>query len=153
MLVDWKSVLNFGFIGVTFSAVFPSVFYFPAVCSCFFICCQKVKYSLSTEAKQGGTDIRTCCDSTQISSLVMQMSVGSSLLQRCPTCVANFRQAFCSITCAPQQSQFMRAKEILTAQDTSELVALIFYIYLTLYCLIVSIYLYSLLSTVIGKKW
>ncbi|KAK3872829.1 hypothetical protein Pcinc_022085 [Petrolisthes cinctipes] len=83
------------------------------------------------EAKQGGADIKTCCNGTQVLSVMQQMSTGSLLLQRCPTCVANFRQAFCHITCDPQQSQFMRAKEILTAPDTNKSVISILEVHIT----------------------
>lgn len=49
----------------------------------------------------------TCCSATQITSLSTQMAVGLGLLQRCPSCVRNFRLTYCYMTCGPHQSNYM----------------------------------------------
>ncbi|XP_066944874.1 NPC intracellular cholesterol transporter 1-like isoform X2 [Macrobrachium rosenbergii] len=64
--------------------------------------------------------VRTCCDVSQITAMITQMVIGQGLLQRCPTCVRNFRQMFCYMTCSPHQSDFMVAKEIKNATDTNK---------------------------------
>ncbi|KAB7497742.1 Niemann-Pick C1 protein [Armadillidium nasatum] len=63
------------------------------------------------EGSQYGKSIRTCCDSYQIDSLKNQLSLAESFLKRCPTCIYNFRQTFCYLTCAPYQNRFMVANE------------------------------------------
>lgn len=65
-------------------------------------------------------NLTTCCDPVQVTSLVTQLAFGQGLLQRCPSCVRNFRQTFCYMTCSPNQAEFMVAKKVQTAQDTSK---------------------------------
>lgn len=66
------------------------------------------------------SNISTCCDSVQLTAMVGQMNIGLGLLQRCPTCVRNFRQIYCYMTCSPHQSNFMFPKEIKNATDTQK---------------------------------
>ncbi|XP_042228595.1 NPC intracellular cholesterol transporter 1-like [Homarus americanus] len=65
-------------------------------------------------------NISTCCDPDQVTTLNQQMATGLGLLQRCPSCVRNFRQLFCHMTCSPHQNDFMFAKVIKNATDTKK---------------------------------
>ncbi|KAK7086016.1 NPC intracellular cholesterol transporter 1, partial [Halocaridina rubra] len=67
-------------------------------------------------------NISTCCDPMQVVGIISQMSIGSGLLRRCPSCVRNFRQIFCYMTCSPDQSDFMVVEEMLNATDTNKTV-------------------------------
>ncbi|CAL4069350.1 unnamed protein product, partial [Meganyctiphanes norvegica] len=66
--------------------------------------------------------ISTCCDGTQVNALLTQMAAGLAMLQRCPTCVRNFRLNFCYMTCSPYQSNFMDITGTANASDTKKTV-------------------------------
>ncbi|ROT61660.1 niemann-pick C1 [Penaeus vannamei] len=73
-------------------------------------------------SRDPGGNISTCCDADQVTAILTQMAVGMGLLKRCPTCVRNFRMAFCYLTCSPDQSDFMNVKEVKKATDTNKTV-------------------------------
>ena len=63
----------------------------------------------------GENELNLCCDSEQIEDLVENMALPSAVLERCPTCLANFRKNFCDLTCRPDQSKFANASKIVKA--------------------------------------
>ena len=52
-------------------------------------------------------DSVACCDYTQLDTLVTQEQIAVSLFSRCPACLKNFYDHFCSTTCDPNQSLFL----------------------------------------------
>eukprot|EP00095_Tigriopus_kingsejongensis_P012689 maker-scaffold22_size673200-snap-gene-4.23 protein:Tk12689 transcript:maker-scaffold22_size673200-snap-gene-4.23-mRNA-1 annotation:"niemann-pick c1 protein isoform x3" len=49
-----------------------------------------------------------CCSPTQVQNMVNGFGVIASLLGRCPSCLHNFKKAFCDMSCSPDQSDFMK---------------------------------------------
>lgn len=50
-----------------------------------------------------------CCSAEQIHSLKENFEIASTLgLERCPSCLSNFRKNFCHFACSPKQSDFLR---------------------------------------------
>ncbi|CRL00933.1 CLUMA_CG014191, isoform A, partial [Clunio marinus] len=56
-------------------------------------------------------DVLTCCDIEQIKDLVNGVATAASILNRCPSCFANFLQPICEFTCSPHQSSFIKVVE------------------------------------------
>jgi hypothetical protein len=52
-------------------------------------------------------DLDLCCSARQVTNMVQQFSVVGSLLGRCPACLVNFKNAFCHMSCSPDQSDFL----------------------------------------------
>lgn len=65
-------------------------------------------------------ETKFCCDSEQINDLAKNVEQAKNLLQRCPSCYANFLQIFCEFTCNPQQSKFIDIKKKVRLEPTSE---------------------------------
>ncbi|XP_045596555.1 NPC intracellular cholesterol transporter 1 isoform X1 [Procambarus clarkii] len=65
-------------------------------------------------------NLSTCCDAAQVTAMVTQMVLGQGLLQRCPTCVRNFRLIYCYMTCSPRQIDFMFPKNTSHALFTNK---------------------------------
>ena len=55
---------------------------------------------------------RVCCSMDQLSDLATQTQVARSLFARCPACMDNFMKHFCSTTCDPDMSMFMKPIDI-----------------------------------------
>ncbi|XP_066939324.1 NPC intracellular cholesterol transporter 1-like [Macrobrachium rosenbergii] len=66
--------------------------------------------------------LNLCCDSDQIASLSIEISLAALFVTRCPSCLSNFRQLFCNMICSPSQSEFMFLGSTTTAQDTNKTV-------------------------------
>ena len=56
-----------------------------------------------------------CCSSQQIRDMAENFALPSAVLERCPTCLANFRKNFCDLTCHPEQARFANASKVVTA--------------------------------------
>ena len=48
-----------------------------------------------------------CCDLSQLNALATQIKYPQQLFSRCPACLRNFMDHFCSTTCSPDQALFM----------------------------------------------
>ncbi|OQV16883.1 Niemann-Pick C1 protein [Hypsibius exemplaris] len=58
-----------------------------------------------------------CCDYSQLRALQTQTDNVRSMISRCPSCLQNFFTLYCEMTCSPQQSKFMYAKEIVDEKN------------------------------------
>ena len=58
-----------------------------------------------------GKPIETCCDTNMLKTMDAQVSLAANFLKRCPSCLQNFLQYLCSLTCAPDQSRFINVTE------------------------------------------
>ncbi|XP_022242654.1 Niemann-Pick C1-like protein 1 [Limulus polyphemus] len=55
---------------------------------------------------------RTCCSKLQVEKLLKDLKFPRRLgFGRCPSCIRNFQQMFCQLTCSPRQSRFLRVIE------------------------------------------
>ncbi|KAK7091358.1 NPC intracellular cholesterol transporter 1-like [Littorina saxatilis] len=54
-----------------------------------------------------GDGTRTCCSDEQLKTLVDNIAVPVQLLGHCPSCLHNFLNIYCYMTCAPDHSQFV----------------------------------------------
>ncbi|RCH99993.1 hypothetical protein CU098_002250, partial [Rhizopus stolonifer] len=59
----------------------------------------------------------TCCDESQLDSLVSQVKQAKAIIGSCPACWKNFLQFWCSFTCSPNQSTFVN---ITAAEPTND---------------------------------
>ena len=48
-----------------------------------------------------------CCTDQQVTDIEGQLSMAKSLMNRCPSCYANFAKIFFHMTCSPKQSEFL----------------------------------------------
>lgn len=55
----------------------------------------------------GDDNTYTCCHPDQLVDLEKSISLPKSMLASCPSCLYNFLNNICQLTCSPQQSQFM----------------------------------------------
>ncbi|SCV68874.1 BQ2448_995 [Microbotryum intermedium] len=53
----------------------------------------------------------TCCDLGQLDTLASSLAQAEPLLATCPACRNNFRHFYCSFTCSPNQSLFVKVTE------------------------------------------
>ncbi|KAM0750355.1 multidrug efflux transporter AcrB transmembrane domain-containing protein [Meredithblackwellia eburnea MCA 4105] len=53
----------------------------------------------------------TCCDISQLQTLMTSLSQAEPLLATCPGCHNNFKNFYCHFTCSPDQSQWMAVTE------------------------------------------
>lgn len=49
-----------------------------------------------------------CCNGRQINDLVSSFGQALNLVSRCPSCARNLRMIFCSMTCDPHHSRFLK---------------------------------------------
>ncbi|XP_025834125.1 NPC intracellular cholesterol transporter 1 isoform X2 [Agrilus planipennis] len=63
----------------------------------------------------------TCCDAAQLTTLDRNIQIAANFLKRCPSCMYNFVKHICSLTCSPDQSTFMEAKQILPSETNNSL--------------------------------
>nr|CAI5857528.1 unnamed protein product [Callosobruchus analis] len=61
-----------------------------------------------------------CCDYAQLKSFDQSMGMPSSLLRRCPSCFVNLRRHLCMMTCAPNQSEFLKVKNTSVNPETKK---------------------------------
>lgn len=54
---------------------------------------------------------QVCCDLSQLDALATQIKYPQQLFSRCPACLKNFIDHFCSTTCNPDQALFMNPME------------------------------------------
>ncbi|SGY29591.1 BQ5605_C002g01068 [Microbotryum silenes-dioicae] len=54
---------------------------------------------------------KTCCDLEQLQTLQSSLAQAEPLLATCPACRNNFRHFYCSFTCSPDQSLFVKVTE------------------------------------------
>lgn len=64
-----------------------------------------------------GDGVKTCCDTSQLKTLDKSIMIAANFLQRCPSCIHNFVQQVCELTCGPEQSRFIDVTEIKTNQN------------------------------------
>ncbi|KAK8379095.1 hypothetical protein O3P69_019135 [Scylla paramamosain] len=76
-------------------------------------------------------NLLTCCDGGQITAMASQLQLGTAFLDRCPTCVRNFRLTFCYMTCSPNQTDFMSINETQEAPDTNKTIITVLDTHLT----------------------
>ncbi|XP_038222649.1 NPC intracellular cholesterol transporter 1 [Zerene cesonia] len=50
----------------------------------------------------------TCCDGDQLSNLNSKIVLAENLIARCPSCMNNFIKHICTLTCAPDQSNYLK---------------------------------------------
>ncbi|CAG4982286.1 unnamed protein product [Colias eurytheme] len=50
----------------------------------------------------------TCCDGEQLATLNSKIVLAENLISRCPSCMNNFIKHICSLTCAPDQSNYLK---------------------------------------------
>jgi Niemann-Pick C1 protein len=53
----------------------------------------------------------TCCSSDQITDIAVNFDIPEGILNRCPSCLANFRKNFCDLTCRPDQSKYLNVSK------------------------------------------
>nr|CAH7739264.1 unnamed protein product [Callosobruchus chinensis] len=61
-----------------------------------------------------------CCDYAQLRTFDQSMGMPSSLLRRCPSCFVNLRRHLCMLTCAPNQSDFLKVKNTSMNHETNK---------------------------------
>lgn len=52
-----------------------------------------------------------CCSQEQIKQFLEQMQQAKNILGNCPSCLINFSQLFCDLTCNPNQASFAKVTE------------------------------------------
>ncbi|KAK3917399.1 NPC intracellular cholesterol transporter 1 [Frankliniella fusca] len=62
---------------------------------------------LYVERNTVGGSLKTCCDVTQLQAMDRNIRLAYQFLKHCPSCMNNFAEHFCVMTCAPDQSKFM----------------------------------------------
>ncbi|PZC81097.1 hypothetical protein B5X24_HaOG213437 [Helicoverpa armigera] len=70
---------------------------------------------------------KACCSDEQLVHFATGVGQAETFLQRCPSCFDNFLQHLCGMTCSPNQSEFIRANEIVPFNATHQKVASITY--------------------------
>ena len=63
--------------------------------------------SLCPMVYKGEEDTKLCCDLTQLVILQNQTKAAKQILGGCPSCVYNFMDLFCRLTCDPDQASYM----------------------------------------------
>ncbi|XP_053611074.1 NPC intracellular cholesterol transporter 1 isoform X2 [Plodia interpunctella] len=53
-----------------------------------------------------------CCSSEQLINLNNNIGMAENILARCPTCMENFIKHICGLTCAPNQSDFIKPVKV-----------------------------------------
>ncbi|XP_052755080.1 NPC intracellular cholesterol transporter 1 isoform X3 [Galleria mellonella] len=61
-----------------------------------------------------------CCDGEQLRNLKEKIAPAETMLSRCPSCWENFVKHICSLTCAPNQSEFMFPKVLADYNSTTK---------------------------------
>nr|XP_040583729.1 NPC intracellular cholesterol transporter 1-like [Lepeophtheirus salmonis] len=74
-----------------------------------------------------------CCSLSQLESMEAEFKLPSGIMARCPTCLHNFKKIFCAMNCHPEQSLFIKGKEIKTKhantlEDVSVISNLTYYV-------------------------
>ncbi|KAJ0174474.1 hypothetical protein K1T71_009582 [Dendrolimus kikuchii] len=49
-----------------------------------------------------------CCDTKQMQNFQLNIKLAENMLGRCPTCMDNFVEHICGMTCSPRQSEFLK---------------------------------------------
>lgn len=62
-----------------------------------------------------------CCGETQIKNFLDQMQQARALIGGCPSCLINFSQLFCDLTCNPHQASFVQVTKSSPYLDTGRL--------------------------------
>ncbi|CAB4020925.1 Niemann-Pick C1 [Paramuricea clavata] len=57
-------------------------------------------------------DSKVCCSHSQLVSLQSGIQSAQQMMARCPGCWKNFRELYCRMTCSPNNSMFINAKEL-----------------------------------------
>lgn len=73
----------------------------------------------------GHPEQNLCCTPTTVSDLVSSFGLSLGLIGRCPSCVRNLRQIFCTMTCHPEQSKFMSPESFETDVVNNSTVTLV----------------------------
>lgn len=70
-----------------------------------FICFQPILEKYCPDIVAGGM---SCCNFEQVSNLQSSIKLAENILYRCPTCMDNFLKHICALTCATNQSTFLK---------------------------------------------
>ncbi|CAG9859649.1 unnamed protein product [Phyllotreta striolata] len=62
----------------------------------------------------------TCCSDKQLETMKNSMTLPQQLLSRCPSCLTNFLQSICHLTCSPVQSKFLNVSETAVDPQTNK---------------------------------
>lgn len=65
---------------------------------------------------------QVCCSESQILNLRDNLHKAESIIASCPACLKNFRHIFCSLTCAPNQRDFVDVVRIDKSRDGRSIV-------------------------------
>ncbi|CAG4956215.1 unnamed protein product [Parnassius apollo] len=63
---------------------------------------------------------KTCCNSEQLENLADKIRIAENILARCPACFDNFVQHVCGMTCAPDQSNFLKVVKLSPYNATNQ---------------------------------
>ncbi|KAF2896926.1 hypothetical protein ILUMI_09250 [Ignelater luminosus] len=74
-----------------------------------------------------GDGVKACCDTAQLVTLDKSIMIASNFLQRCPSCMHNFVKHVCQLTCATDQSRFIKVTDIQTNTQGKEYIDAIEY--------------------------
>ncbi|KAF5285860.1 hypothetical protein FQA39_LY04321 [Lamprigera yunnana] len=58
------------------------------------------------------SETRTCCDLDQIKAMDINVYLVANFLSRCPSCMHNYIQHICEMTCSPQQSRYIDVVDV-----------------------------------------
>ncbi|CDW58332.1 Niemann-Pick C1 protein [Trichuris trichiura] len=66
--------------------------------------------------KGSSKELSLCCDADQVRTLAMNMNIPQQYFSRCPSCLQNFVQLWCQLTCSPKQSSFLNVTGTVDAE-------------------------------------
>ncbi|KAF5295230.1 hypothetical protein FQR65_LT10514 [Abscondita terminalis] len=56
--------------------------------------------------------VKTCCDFAQLKALDTNINIAANFINRCPSCMHNFAQHICEMTCSTGHSRFLNVSEV-----------------------------------------
>lgn len=77
-------------------------------------------------ALANGTHV--CCNYYQLDALASQTKIPTQLFSRCPACLRNFLDHFCTTTCDPDQSLFMNPTMCMPGADSTSIAMIDIYL-------------------------
>ncbi|XP_031351327.1 NPC intracellular cholesterol transporter 1 isoform X1 [Photinus pyralis] len=76
-----------------------------------------------------GDGVKTCCDTKQLQTLDNSVKIAENFFKRCPSCMHNFVQHICQMTCSTEHSRYLNVTDIQTNDKGVQYInALEFYI-------------------------
>ncbi|XP_053575429.1 NPC1-like intracellular cholesterol transporter 1 [Bombina bombina] len=67
---------------------------------------------------KGDNDTHACCSIKQLQSIEKSFTLSKAILNRCPSCAANFANIHCQNTCSPDQSTFINVTRTFPTNET-----------------------------------